>query len=95
MARRYSGNIYTFSQGDRKGQTARIIVADWEQKNKFEWDENDPRYRPPLCIFTVSVLHDEESQRNVANKLVDYLNAVLDAQDKAVVDDALLQKIML
>lgn len=75
------------------GKVAKYVVTD---ATKEEMNDNKAKlYREHLAVFPVSQHNDDETQEANANKLADYLNAVRDAQEKAVVDDALLQKIML
>lgn len=75
------------------GKVAKYVVTD---ANKDETNrDKQGSFREHLADFPVSHHNDAETQNANAHKLADYLNAVRDAQDKAVSDDALLQKIML
>lgn len=52
-------------------------------------------YRPPVAIFKINILNDIEFQQINAQKFCDYLNAIVDAKDQAVKDNALLQQLKL
>ena len=96
MARKFTVYTYTYTAGVEKemiGAPSRYEVGDWVSAD--ETKESTLNYRPAVATFKVSVLHDEESQQELAHKLCDYLNAVRSAQEKAVLDDALLQRIMM
>jgi hypothetical protein len=96
MPRRYKVYNRSWTQHtDRRllGKIAEHIVADWNDKT--EGDRTASNYRQEIAVFPVSDRYDSESQLALAIKLTNHLNDVLAAQEKAVNDDALLQRIAL
>ena len=69
MANRYQ--VYLSKTPLNPDRVARFSVND----GKTIADANE---RPDAAIFTVSILHDEDTQRNRAHKLCDYLNSLVD-----------------
>jgi len=101
MARKFSVYTYRFNDTSetRAAGVAKKIsafqVADWLDDNEANIKPNRYGYRAPVAEFPVSMAHDEETQQERAHKLCDYLNSIIAAQEQAVKDNALLQKIML
>jgi len=69
MANRYQ--VYISKTPINHDRIARFSVND----GKTIAEANE---RPDAAIFHVSILHDEDTQRNRAHKLCDYLNSLVD-----------------
>ena len=54
---------------------------------------NQERIRPRVATFPVSALYDEETQRNRAKMLCDYMNKLNDAMEQAKAQTALIDLI--
>lgn len=69
-----------------------IIISD--SKTNEELESAPGQYvRQPIAILPVSTHHDEDSQMELANKLVKFLNNIRSVEEEAVKNDALLQNL--
>lgn len=75
-----------------------------ESDRDFKWKKNldlasrvnymhQERTRPRVATFPVSALYDEETQRNRAKMLCDYMNKINDAMEQAKAQTALIDLI--
>ena len=79
-------------------QTAEESEKDHEWKKKQDLDTkvrhmNQERIRPRVATFPVSTLYDEETQRDRAKMLCDYMNKLNDAMEQAKAQTALIDLI--
>ncbi len=85
IMRTYSVYTTSYSQGcDRpwRGKIRTFIVADWTREEVDTSYSGDLREaRPPLAIFEVGGIHDEDLQRMLSNKLCDAVNKMNEARN--------------
>lgn len=69
-----------------------IVISD--SKNNAELESSPGQYvRKPIAILPISTHHDEDSQTELADKLVTFLNNIRSVEEQAVKDDAFLNQI--
>ena len=74
-----------------KGQLTTFTVEDITITKNFD----DLEARIAVAVFKISTHHDEKFQFDCAEKLCEYLNTKNEVIQKAISDNALIQKIML
>lgn len=105
MARKYI--VWWTTYSDDPDTIESFFVSDQtveESEKDFNWRKNLPlgdkvkylnqeRIRPRVATFPVSALYDEETQRNRAKMLCDYMNKINDAMEQAKAQTALIDLI--
>lgn len=105
MARKYA--VWHTTTSDDIDRIAEFFVSDqtseesskdhdWKTKQGLDvklryWAQE--RTRPRVATFPVSALYDEETQRNRAKMLCDYMNKLNDAMEQAKAQTALIDLI--
>ena len=105
MARKYS--VWWTTLSDDPDTVEAFFVSDqtteesakdheWKRKQTLEnrvkyWSQE--RIRPRVATFPVSALYDEETQRQRAKMLCDYMNKLNDAMEQARAQTALIDLI--
>lgn len=77
------------------GELVGLKVTDWDDNDKTERTPGHRCYRQPAAEFPIGGTWTRQEQNDRAQKFCDYLNSIVAAQNRAVADDALLQRIML
>ena len=105
MARKYS--VWWTTNADDPDIIEAFFVSDQyqeESEKDHEWKKRQPlenklkywsqeRIRPRVATFPVSALYDEETQRQRAKMLCDYMNKLNDAMEQARAQTALIDLI--
>jgi hypothetical protein len=84
-------HTYTWQQGTREhkaGDTSRLVIADTLTNEAAEAEART------IATLPITLAHPIDEQEALANAIVKFLNARTAAMEKAVEDDALLQRIM-
>jgi hypothetical protein len=90
--RTFTASLFSYSHHENRkmiGKASKIVVAD-----SAKGDDSEEILSRAVAIFPVTDAHPEDEQTVLAETLTKFLNARVEAMEKAIEHDALLQRII-